>query len=1759
MNFGNKKKIKIASTILTFALVLTSFPLYVQAGDTWPFTGESAHGENQPSVHGYTSGHVLNWSPESDPGAELLRSRVPLQQRIDPLAATQSNPDLDPNIKMTNVSGDYGNAFIENAPYTNKFAQYHFGFWQYVDYWSPWHGTATAYTPPEYYDDLAQKDWQQKWFEFGMLNIPNPTYTDAAHKNGVMSLAGIFFSNNDRGQQTYKQMIVKDDDGNYPVAEKLIEMAEYFGYDGYFINQEEVGPNVTVADIPDYIGFMKALQKGGLYIQWYDSLNTATGSNTFARTINDNNISFLYDKNAGEQVSQSFFFDYGMGSSLITSAKAYLNNLNQQYGTDFDLFDVGFAGLEAGRDRFKSVQGNALSNKLSNGLPQVSIATLGADFVHAGLDEDMGLAWPVNHRAENDYQWMTKVREQLWWSGPNIDPKNTAKSSVNTASDVYADNRYWPGIASVIAERSVIGDSNFYTNFNTGHGLSYYVDGNVSNDSEWSNMSLQDIPVTWQWWQDTDGNRLTVDFDYGPEYSLASTQRFNYQQIGAYQGGSSLVINGDLDAENFLRLYKTDISVNPGSKLSITYNKSSQDDGSTLQAGLIFEDDPANVVKVAVQDSGKETNGWVTAELDLSAYAGKSIAVLGLVFDPGAGVVNDYQMNIGQISISDGSAVVPDAPAGLSISELHPNTKELIVKWNLDNDYSSVKQYNVYVNDVYMGGKYDEVFYVKQLPADSGVIKVAAVGADGREGPAATLPYDLTSAPSNITVDSREDGVLEVSWINAPGTSGDITVSVTSRNWITAEQPVNEQTVVPSGSTSAVFNNMPVNGDDYLVTVSSAGGQSVMASGSFIDKIAEPYAEPWAWNGDTLSLPMPNTRDWRYMYFYEDGELKNFPVTYISGAAGNKDRIIRGRTTKASLSFSSTAENIYVVMEDYAGNKSAPVYLRGKERYTVTFDSNGGEHAVPTVESAFGAKISEPSTMMTREGYEFLGWYNGDTKWSFAADSVKQDLTLTAKWKLKDPEVVLIKEGSFREGAAAALKAVAAGKGALSYSWAVDEGSGYNGISVTDTVYSIPRVTLDMEGFKYKVIVTNEEGGVGEAETAITVTPASADPVAPDFERNLDAGKTVKENEEVTLFVSTTGDVEQVVWEAKLKDSDTWTQVGEGSSAYTFTAQAEHDGALFRVVLQGIAGSNPSTAVSNELLLHVIPLVVNADPVIHTVTASKNPAEVGDTVTFTVQASGEGVLSYQWFKDGAPIAGATNAEYTIDSAAASDGGAYKVEVTHTIHLHGRDYIGVKESDEVLFTVETEQSAEWSLLSSLINQIKALKNDVVYTAQSIAELKSSSAYLTAVALTADSPADTVRTAYENLVQARSRILKLYVPVSPGTGTNEGAGGDSGGTKTENGTSPLPPANPSQMIVSGQDLLKASEAGVVAITVKTEVTSIDLPLNAGELLNQNILRIETDTLTLDIPPEVLKQMKDLLGDSPLSTNKLQLGIQPISLDQAGVTANSEISIKGSTVKLDLKVVDNQGATVKEITEPTIQPLNIKMPITTGLNADLLGIYLINNDGTLTYLGGARNGNVMGLEVEQAGTYALLEYKVNFQDVSDTHWAADAIQILAAKHWTQGVPGNKYEPGRTITRAEFTTLVAKALHLKEQSELKFNDVPSDAWYKDDLAKLVKLGLVSGRSADRFEPDAEISRQEIVTILMRALELQQDVDAPAPSDSSRFKDDSSIASWARASVHAAAELGLVKGQGDHFAPAQSATRAEAAQFAINFLLNSE
>ena len=158
--------------------------------------------------------------PATDPDAELTRARVPLQNRIEAVAATQANPSLNPEVQYLTLAGDYGNAFFGGTSYTNEFSEYCFNFWQYIDVYAPWHGQTPATTPESLWDVESEREFNGKGtpFEFGMMNLPNAAYTNAAHKNGALSLGCIFLP---RAYQSWRTLIQRDDDKAETVLSRL--------------------------------------------------------------------------------------------------------------------------------------------------------------------------------------------------------------------------------------------------------------------------------------------------------------------------------------------------------------------------------------------------------------------------------------------------------------------------------------------------------------------------------------------------------------------------------------------------------------------------------------------------------------------------------------------------------------------------------------------------------------------------------------------------------------------------------------------------------------------------------------------------------------------------------------------------------------------------------------------------------------------------------------------------------------------------------------------------------------------------------------------------------------------------------------------------------------------------------------------------------------------------------------------------------------------------------------------------------------------------------------------------------------------------------------------------------------------------------------------------------------------------------------------------------------------------------------------------
>ena len=366
-------------------------------------------------------------------------------------------------------------------------------------------------------------------------------------------------------------------------------------------------------DVPAYQDFMKQIVDQGIYIQWYDSATYPGGGVGYQDMFNGSNSPYVQDTDKGK-ISDSIFLNYWFSGNMLKDSAAHA----ESFGID-PKYAV-FAGIESGQKKFDSIGSNAgymNVNLDDTGKPYVNLAALGADFVSRELGDDK--------KVYPKYQNQVFDRERRMWTGSSTGEKGTTDIADNYIDD-GTSNDGWKGFASQIAECSVVGGSMFSTSFNTGHGLEWRDGGERTSDQQWGNINLQDILPTWQWWIDADSDPLQADFDYGKDYE--AVPRFKYTKVGGYEGGDSLVLSGKLSNDNTIRLYKTDLDVAAGSKIDLTYNKLNSDD-SKLQLGLILADDPETVVPVDVTD-GSAGNGWKTASVDLSQYAGKKTGTLKL-------------------------------------------------------------------------------------------------------------------------------------------------------------------------------------------------------------------------------------------------------------------------------------------------------------------------------------------------------------------------------------------------------------------------------------------------------------------------------------------------------------------------------------------------------------------------------------------------------------------------------------------------------------------------------------------------------------------------------------------------------------------------------------------------------------------------------------------------------------------------------------------------------------------------------------------------------------------------------------------------------------------------------------------------------------------------------------------------------------------------------------------------------------------------
>lgn len=182
--------------------------------------------------------------------------------------------------------------------------------------------------------------------------------------------------------------------------------------------------------------------------------------------------------------------------------------------------------------------------------------------------------------------------------------------------------------------------------------------------------------------------------------------------------------------------------------------------------------------------------------------------------------------------------------------------------------------------------------------------------------------------------------------------------------------------------------------------------------------------------------------------------------------------------------------------------------------------------------------------------------------------------------------------------------------------------------------------------------------------------------------------------------------------------------------------------------------------------------------------------------------------------------------------------------------------------------------------------------------------------------------------------------------------------------------------------------------------------------------------------------------------------------------------------------------------------------------------------------------------------------------FSDVKN-HANQTAIEALASRGIINGMGAGKFQPNKTMTRAEFAAIVTRALGLAAKDTKAFTDVPGSKWYAGYIGTANSSGIVNGVGNGKFNPEGTITRQEAAAMVARAAKLcglDTAMDAAATRDMlAQFGDYRSVASWAKESMAFCYSASILDQSDLNIEPTKAILRCEIAQMLYNMLTAAE
>ncbi|QWB21692.1 MULTISPECIES: endo-beta-N-acetylglucosaminidase [Streptomyces] len=528
---------------------------------------------------GITWRGLKSWRADTDPDLAFNAASVPLAARFTPAPANPTARAGQARIQSLVSFGPTASNPSQGSATADYYALTH---WAYIDELVFWGGSSGE----------------------GLILAPNAPIVDAAHRHGVPVLGNVFLPPVAYGGQLRwtRDLVQKDTAGRHPLAARLVEVAEAYGFDGWFVNAETGGGDAALgADMLSFMRELKSLAAAkGQRVTWYDAM-TVNGTVSWQGALNGQNEPFF-------RTADDMFVDFRWSASSLVSSGRRAEQLGRSRHELWAGVDVEANGWNS------SVRWDAIVPK-----DKAHIASIGL----------YRPEWTRNHLpADQRGPAAFHAADDRFWTGRSLDPSRPDGTDS------------WRAPAVSVADRSTVTSVPFASVFNTGHGLRWYEDGAVTSDAPWNHLGLQDRLPSRRWVVRTEGRRPAVGFDFAD----------------AWRGGSSVLVDGELDAPTVVEVYETRLPIGGDTVVELTHRT---DAGAVRIELAVATGEPGSYTYLPV-DSGQ---AWQTSTVRLTGLTG-TVHSLGVRLTATDGPVT---WRLGGIAVRD-AIRRPVSPTGFRVT-----------------------------------------------------------------------------------------------------------------------------------------------------------------------------------------------------------------------------------------------------------------------------------------------------------------------------------------------------------------------------------------------------------------------------------------------------------------------------------------------------------------------------------------------------------------------------------------------------------------------------------------------------------------------------------------------------------------------------------------------------------------------------------------------------------------------------------------------------------------------------------------------------------------------------------------------------------------------------------------------------------------------------------------------------------------------------------------------------------------------------------